>query len=472
MLKLKSNIKYFCVAILFLLATVGYAQSADAILGFEEYLGYVKKYHPIARQAQLTLSVGQANLLKARGGFDPKIQVDYAKKEFKDTEYWDRLNAAFKVPTYFGLEFKAGYENYEGTYINPDETVPEDGLYSAGVTMDVLQGFWANERMATLRKAKFFREQSKADQDILVNQVLYDASLAYFNWLKAYEQAQVYREFIESARLRLEGVKKSALAGDKAIIDTVEARITYQNRRLGLEQANLNFTKARLALSNYLWIENVPVEVQETAIPEEEISQSLDVALDLLGKTKDSFAIENHPKYRSLDFKVKGLLVDKRLKGNKLLPKLTLEYNFLTTAVQDFEMLNTQDYKGGLNFSFPLFLRKERGDLKLAKLKLQDAEFNRDFALVSIQNKVEAIYAELDSYQNQVTMIDTIVLDYRTLLNAEERKFGFGESSLFLVNSREGKLIDAQLKQIEMWNKYYTAKADLFKSLAINPINP
>lgn len=458
--------------LLFCASLVGHAQTEDAILGFQEYLGYVKKYHPIAKQAQLTLSAGQANLLKARGGFDPKIQVDYAKKEFKDTEYWDRLNATFKVPTYFGIEFKAGYENYEGTYINPDETVPEDGLYSAGVTMDVLQGFWANERMATLRKAKFFREQSKADQDILVNQILYDASLAYFEWLKAYEQAQVYREFIESARLRLEGVKKSALAGDKAIIDTVEARITYQNRRLGLEQANLSFTKARLALSNYLWIENVPVEVQETAVPEEEISQSLDVSLELLGKTKDSFAIEDHPKYRSLDFKVKGLLVDKRLKGNKLLPKLTLEYNFLTSDVQDFEALNTQDYKGGLNFSFPLFLRKERGDLKLAKLKLQDAEFNRDFAQVSIENKVAAIYAELESYQNQVTMIDTIVLDYRTLLNAEERKFGFGESSLFLVNSREGKLIDAQLKQIEMWNKFYTAKANLFKSLAINPINP
>ena len=55
------------------------AQNTDSIqLNFREYLGYVKKYHPIAKQAEMVLTVGQANLMKARGGFDPKIAVDYS----------------------------------------------------------------------------------------------------------------------------------------------------------------------------------------------------------------------------------------------------------------------------------------------------------------------------------------------------------------------------------------------------------
>jgi hypothetical protein len=57
------------------------------------------------------------------------------------------------------------------------------------------------------------------------------------------------------------------------------------------------------------------------------------------------------------------------------------------------------------------------------------------------------------------------------LLAAEERKFSFGESSLFLINSRESKLIDAVLKQNLVQNKYYAAKAKLFNSLAVNPEN-
>ena len=68
-------------------------------------------------------------------------------------------------------------------------------------------------------------------------------------------------------------------------------------------------------------------------------------------------------------------------------------------------------------------------------------------------------------------MIGTIVADYVSLLNAEERKFSFGESSLFLINTRELRLIDAELKQNEIENKYFNTKAKLFKVLAINPEN-
>ena len=447
------------------------AQQDTLVLGFNEYLGYVKKYHPIARQAQLTISIGQANLMKARGGFDPKLEADYERKEFKDSKYWDRLNTTFKIPTYYGLEFKANFEQDQGDFINPDETLPEDGLYSAGISASLARGFWINERMATLRKAKFFREQTKADQDLLVNQILYDASVTYFEWLKAYNEAEIFRNFLRNASVRFEGVKQSALAGDVAIIDTVEAKIAVENRALSLEQAKVKLIKRSLELSNFLWIENFPVELQPNVIPDREPQRDIDVTLEIFGKPLDSFTIENHPKLRSMNFKIDGLTVDRRLKANKLLPVIDVEYNFLTESPDRINSFMTEQYKGGLNFRFPLFLRKERGDLKLAKFKLQDAEFERDNARVEIQNKILALYQELDSFLEQNRLIDNIVRDYNTLLAAEERKFSFGESSLFLINSRESKLIDAELKQNDVQNKFFTAKANLFKSLAINPEN-
>ena len=454
-----------------ILSLQSWAQQDSLVLGFKEYLGYVKKHHPIAKQAQLTLSIGQAQLLKARGGFDPKVEVDYTRKEFKDTQYWERLNATFKIPTYFGIEFKGGYEQYEGTYINPSETVPDNGLYSAGVSMSILDGFWANERMATLRKAKFFRERSKAEQDLLVNQVLYNAAVAYFDWVQAYGEAQVYVDFLENAEIRFRGVKQAALVGDKAMIDTVEAKIVVENRQLSLEQAQVSLMKKRLELSNFLWINDIPVELKEGIAPDNELALELDETLEINGLPLDSFTIDNHPKLRSLEFKIKELLVDKRLKTNKLLPKLDVEYNFLTTEPDQINSFVPENYKGGLSFNFPLFLRKERGDLRLAKFKLRDAEFERDNAQVEIRNKVLAIYGELDSFDRQNVYIDQIVRDYNTLLAGEERKFGVGESSLFILNSRENKLIDAELKRLSVRNKFYKAKANLFKSLAINPEN-
>jgi outer membrane protein TolC len=447
------------------------AQEGDSLqLGFREYLAYVKQFHPVAKQANLVIGAAEANLLQSRGGFDPKLEVDYDRKEFTGTEYYDRLNAAFKIPTWFGIELKGQFEQNEGEFLNPDEIVPEDGLFSAGVSVSVARNLWINERMATLKRAKLFARQSEAERDLLVNQILFDAAAAYFNWLQAYRDQQVFAQFLENARTRFEGIRESALAGDIAAIDTVEAGIAVQNRALSLEQARVRLRNTSLELSNFLWLEdNVPVELQEEVRPELLPSVAVDQTLEIAGKSLDSFALEVHPKLLSLDYKIQGLEVDKNLKVNQLLPQIDLEYNFLTETPELINSFQTEQYKGGITFRMPLFLRKERGALKLAKFKLRDAEFERDNAMVSIRNKVRAIYNELDSFGRQNDLIDGIVVDYDRLLTAEERKFSFGESSLFLINSRERSLIDARLKANEVQNKYLMAKAKLFRALAINP---
>ncbi len=450
-----------------------FGQGIDTLkLNFREYLGYVKKYHPIAKQAELVLAIGEANLMKARGGFDPKVEIDYDRKKFKGTEYYDRLNATFKIPTWYGIELKGNFEQTDGQFLNPDETLPEDGLYSAGVSFSLGRGFLANDRMATLRKAKFFREQSVADRDLLVNEILYAASIAYFDWLQAYNSKEIFKQFLDNAEIRFAAVKARALSGDIASIDTVEAKIAFQNRALSLTQAEVTFRNKSLELSNFLWMaDNVPLELEENVIPDTSLQNEIDSALEILGLPLDSFTIENHPKIISLGLKIDQLIIDRRLKTNQLLPKIDLEYNFLTETPELINSLESESYKAGVNISLPLFLRKERGALKLAKFKLRDAEYEYSSATVSITNKILAIYNELDSYEEQNKLVFDIVNNYGILLNGEERKFSFGESSLFLINSRENTLIDARLKQNELQNKFFTAKAKLFQSLAINPEN-
>lgn len=456
----------------FLLLMTPFMAQGQTVLGFQEYMNYVKKYHPVAQQADLNIEMGNAKLLKARGGFDPKIEVDYNGKRFKNTEYFDLLSTRLKVPTWYGLEFKAGFEQNDGVYLNPENNVPDAGLFNAGLSLPLLQGLLINERMATLNQAKIFQEQTQADRDVLVNQVLYEAALAYFNWLKTYNETLIYRNFLVNATTRFEGIKRSALAGDKAAIDTLEARIVVQNRNLNLEQSKVKLMKSGLELSNFLWLENnTPVVLQAQVIPDLEVEGDIDLVLELLQQSIDNFSLDQHPKLRSLKFKMEGLEVERKLKANKLLPRLDIEYNFLTANPGQLDTYQTAAYKGGLRFRIPLFLRKERGDLQLAKFKIQDTQLEWRATQLTIQNKVRAIYQELESYETQNQLIATIVTDYRTLLTAEERKFFVGESALFLINSRESKLIDAQLKQNELQNKYFNAKAKLFNSLALNPRN-
>lgn len=450
---------------------VSKAQIQDSlVLTFREYIGYVKQYHPVAKQAGLQIDQAQANLMKSRGGFDPKLEVDYDRKEFKDSEYYDILNATFKIPTWYGIELKAGFEQNEGEFLNPERFVPDDGLYNAGVSVSLGKGLWMNERMATLKKAKIFRLQSEAERDLLINQILFEASQAYFKWLKAYREFMLFDDFLVNATIRLDGVARSAKLGALAAIDTVEARIPVRNRELSKEQARVELRMASLELSAFLWLEeNIPVELQPEVIPNVNLELEIDPTLQLDGLLETEEALANHPKMQALNLKIDALNVDRQLKANNLLPRIDLEYNFLSETPDQANTFNTAEYKGGINFSFPLFLRKERGDLKLAKLKITDMEFDRANTEVNLRNKINALRTNVDSFTDQLRLIAEIVEDYRTLLRAEERKFGLGESSLFLINSRETKLIEAELKQIEVRNKFFETKAKLFNTLALVP---
>lgn len=448
------------------------AQQDTTVLRFPEFMGYVKQFHPVAKQASLQVSMAEAKLLKARGGFDPKLEFDMDSKQFKGSEYYNLLNAAFKVPTWYGIELKAGFEENEGVFLNPERTVPENGLYQAGVSISVAQGLIIDKRRATLRKAQWFVKQSQEEQELAVNELLYNASLAYFDWVAAYQTWELQKEFYENARQRFVGIKASARVGDLAAIDTVEASIPVQNRELLIEQARIDLIKKRLALSNYLWIQdNIPLELQEGVIPELDLVPVLKSTLDLEPSVLDTLNLAAHPKVRALEFKAQGLEVDRRLKANMLLPEINLQYNALSVRPTEFSTFNSNDYKFGIQASFPLFLRKERGALKVAKFKLQDLDLTQKTTRLTLSNTINAIRQEVESFTKQINLNQNNVANYQLMLNAEVQKFDFGESSIFLVNSREIKLVEARNKQIELLKKCYTAYAKLYKNLGRANLN-
>lgn len=436
-------------------------------LTFEEFLGYVKKYHPLVKQANLEVSSAQARLMTARGGFDPKIEVDYSKKEFKGTEYYSLLNSSFKIPTWYGIEVKAGFDDTDGEYYNPQNRTPEAGLTSLGVSVALGQGMFINQRMADVREGKLQVKLSDAERRLRAIAVLAKASEAYFEWRKSYNEAELYKNYLGFASARFEGVRKLIEAGDSPAIDSVEAKITVRNRELNFENGNLKLAKARLNLANYLWIENVPVELGEMVKPETNLIQTIEQTLRTDAMMVDVQSLDSHPKIQSLETKMSILEVNRQLKANSLLPKVNVGYNYISEP-QYWNSFNADDYKFNVDFSFPIFLRKERGSLKMAKIKIQDLQFDIGQQRLELKNKIKAQQTEIASLRRQKKVIDDLVKDYSTMLNSEEKLFSFGESSIFLINSRENNLVSAKLSQISLENQFYLSNAELYKILA-NP---
>jgi len=440
--------------------------SSDS-LSLQEFVGFVKKYHPVIRQAGLQLSEAQAKLMKARGAFDPKLTGDYNRKDFDSKRYYDLFDAGFKIPTWFGVELKAGFEQNEGVFLNPQNNVPLDGLYKAGVSVPIGQGLFINDRMATLKQAKILNDINAIKRQILINQLITDAIKAFIEWEIAYDKMTLYQNFLENAETRFRGIKSSAASGDRPSIDTVEAKIIVQNRQLQVEKANLKQTKKRLKLSNFLWIDNnIPLEINELIAPADISVMEIQQILGNNTLLVNDFDLQNHPALQLTNFKIDQLEINRKLKAEQLKPQLDLQYNFLSEDPNRVNSYNTNDYTAGIKFRMPLFLRKERGDLRLAKIKLRDQRINYNLKELQLDNKIQEAVATINSLQNQTQIIDESTTNYQKMLEAEKRRFEFGESSVFLVNTREQKLIKARIDQININADLLKSKAQLFNVLA------
>lgn len=455
--------------LLLLFTCISFAQTTTSNeLTFNEYLGYVKKFHPMVKSANLEVNSAQANLMMARGGFDPKIEVDFDKKQFKDKEYYSILNSSFKIPTWYGIEVKAGFDNSEGIYINPENTLPNKGLTSLGISVPLGQGLLINQRMADVRKAKIQIKLSQAERKLQATQVLYDASVAYFNWKRNYSEVQLYQNYLNNATIRYKGIQSLISNGDKPAIDSVEAGINVRNRELSLEDSKLKLIKAKLELSNFLWLENnIPMELQDAIIPEEKLELTIQETLKTNELLQENQSIENHPKINSLQSKIDILNVERKLKANSLLPKIDVGYHYLSEP-NYWDSTNFNNYKIGMNVYFPLFLRKERGSLKLAEFKIQNTQYDLNIQRLQLTNKINAQQNEIKSLERQRKLIQKLVDDYNVMLSSEERLFSFGESSMFLINTRENNLVSSQLSKIALENRYLTSNAELFRIMA-NP---
>lgn len=462
--------KIFLILFLLFCTSISFGQDVTpSVMTLDEYLGYVKQFHPTVKQANLQVSQSQAAIMQARGGFDPKIEVDYVTKQFKSKEYYTILNSAFKIPTWYGIEVKGAFDRNQGAFINPEDNLPPNGLTSLGISIPLGQGLFINQRMASLRQAKIFNTLTTAERDLEIVTILSEAAKSYFNWYRNYTEYKLYETFFNNATIRFKGIRGLITGGDKPAIDSVEAGIIVKNRKLNLEQARIKVIKSGLELSNFLWLENnIPFELQPNIIPEENLENSIDQTLKINGF--NDINVDNHPKIIALQNKVKILEIEKNLKGDMLKPRIDFNYNYLAqnpVVAQDF---NNDNYKYGLSFSYPLFTRKERGSFRIAKFKLENAILDFKFENVALKNKISTQIQEVSSLKEQIKIASELETDFETMLKSEERLFFFGESSIFLINTRENSLLSSSLQKIDIYVRYFNSQADLYRLRAI-PVN-
>jgi len=473
--QLRSNMK-LAIALLFffLAAQVAFAQAmvSDSIkeLTEEQFIEWVNARHPVAKQAQLLSAFAQAEIRLARGGLDPKVLASFGQKSLNGKINYTDWDSYVSIPTWYGVDFKGGFERHIGNYINPEDATPVGGLAYFGVSVPLGQGMFIDQRRAAILQAKQLATLNEAEKVKVINKLLLQAAKDYYDWHYSYQEYKLAKLGLDLAIERYNATKLRAEIGEIATIDTVEAKITLQDRQIALAQAEVALQNARLYISNYLWTENgTPLEISTKLIP---FCKSIPpVAPSTLDSLK-SAAQTRHPELVKIRTKGVQLSIERKLASELLKPSLNIAYNVLDyvpiTASQYQSSYFSNNYKIGANFSMPLFLRKERGKLKLTQLKIEQNNLEALQTNREIQNQIQANFASLSVLNAVLAQQEKMIANYELLRAAEIDKFSIGESSLFLVNSRESKLLEGKLKYAELTRKLQKGYAELFWAAGTN----
>lgn len=444
---------------------LGQTSTAQKILTAEELRSIVRQYHPVAKQATIGVDMAKADITVARGGFDPQLSVNSSRKTFDGIDYYSHTSPELKIPTWYGIEVLAGTEYLRGSRTDPQETLGRTGF--VGVSVPLLKNLLMDKRRAALQQAKIFSQLSEAARQTALNDLQYDALAAYWKWAQYHQVYNVLQEVVSANEKRLGLVKNAWRLGDRPAIDTTEALTQLQQFEYLRNEAWLDFQNAGVELSAFLWqADNQPYLLPTDVRPDSNWQQTPMLAsLIESEQVLIDLANANHPDLKQYNFKLAALEVEKKLKFQELLPVLNLKYNQLgkgyDLAKTTVQPLFDNNFQFGVSFAVPLRLSQGRGEYRKAKLKILDTEYGLQNKRLLVQNKIKTYRNEALTLLQQIQLQQNALLNYQTLQRGEETRFFNGESSLFLVNSRETKKLEAQQKLIEVKAKFLKALASL-----------
>lgn len=434
-------------------------------LSIDQFLNWVKKEHPTVKEANQRLLQAQNLLLMAKGNFDPKLNFAMERKKFEGKNYYTISENQLTIPSRWGLKFKAGYDFSTGNYLNPLDVKPLNGQAVLGFDLPLLQGLFFDEFRLILREAELNLNVQKLVLDQVKNDLLLDATKAYIEWFVAFQQKEVQNQALILAKNRLNDMVSSYLSGDKPLIDTIEVYVNVLTRASSLFDASLDYKLTTQEMGIYLWRNNQP-ENPENYFPlatkdmEPEVTQNAEnwVQNTLIG----------NPDLLILRLSGNQYQLERKWALEQFKPNLNLQFNALANGRrfnQEFDIrsdnfLLENNYKFGLRAQIPVLYRKERGKLQLIDNKMKEWEYKTLDKTQYWTTKAKQYYSAFEILTKQVENLQEQSFQLNTLFEAEKIKFAAGESSVFLLNSREQKNLEIDIKLIkikgERLKSYYT----------------
>jgi len=170
----------------------------------------------------------------------------------------------------------------------------------------------------------------------------------------------------------------------------------------------------------------------------------------LLAMRRDDI-LEQRPELRNFRLMIERAQNRVALRQNALKPRL----DFSVELSRDFgpigdggSTFDSTDTVVGVTFKVPLQRREARGRLRRAEAELREMELREQRTADQIEVELDNILTNLNAALRLAQLADDEVEQATTMVEAERRRFRLGAGDFFLVNLREERAADAQIRAI------------------------
>lgn len=435
----------------------GQALIAQPALTLEGLLQQVDAYHPKLRSANAERRIADAKLVEKQGAFDPVIQVGSEYLRFNSTSVRGRVGTARQTEasiewlTRSGVKVFSGSRFNLGTVKSPLSSTGDGGEYFSGVMLPLFRDRGINEKSAAESQAFLGLPLADAEFNATRLDVMFDASLSYWDWVAAQRRLEINRNLLELARVRANQVRDRVRTGDLPPIDETEANQEVQRRQGSLVKAERDLQKANFKLALYLWEDQGrPAQILNTVQPPPNLRVPVAYTAEQV-QSGIARALARRPELQGIVIERSIADIDSQLARNARRPAVDL---YLAPGRDTgFGSIGTT-MKMGVSISLPVRRRQAEGQLAAAQLKIRKLDFDEQNERQRIITEVSDAASAINTTYERFLITQREVELARELERGERARFALGDSTLFLVNQRERAAAEAETKLIDVYAEY------------------
>lgn len=405
---------------------------------------------PQIQKAKARLDEAQAGIQEAQGAFDWELNGTASQRaglyegRYADTQVTRRL-AESNTRIYGGYRASDNglpvYEDYYNTATG--------GEYNIGVAFALLRDRIIDEDRFRYSDAVLSRKQQESEAYLVTLRTQFEAMSAYAQWLADGHALKVMQELVKLAQERQSAMGKQVAAGDVARIFLTENNQNIARREAQAADARRRLERSAQRLSLY-WrdaqgnpktptVSELPSLVEsmpEFSLNDEALRETITKAQNL------------RPEQIIINFGIEREQNRMALADNLRLPKLDLAVEGAQNLGRDAGSSAGEEGRVLLKLSIPLEQNKADGRVVASQARLESLEQDRRLLNDQIAADIRAVTAAADATAEEIAQSEREVKAADAMRQAENKRFANGDVDFFVLNMREERFGEAQLRLI------------------------